>query len=144
MGKDEKVNGAKIAAAILNRLPEEAKERLMQAISENDPSIALTLKANLLTFADIATLSGKGVQTLVREVARQDLINSLRDTTVELRSKVLSNVSARMRQEIEDELSIVKVTPREIEASRARVISKLDELRTAGKVTTEGDKDIWV
>ncbi len=146
MTEDEKVDGPKVAAAILNRMNPADKERLMSAIKGKAPLVAKKIEQNVLAFQDIATLAPQGIQLLIKEISHEDLVHSLKAAEVEVKEALLSNMSQRKRASVEEDLASVSANPNSHEAQEAQrnIIRKLDELRTKGLIRSFGKQDVWV
>ncbi|MCB0311592.1 MAG: hypothetical protein KDD42_10170, partial [Bdellovibrionales bacterium] len=61
MAKDERVNGAAIAAEILNKMPSAHRERIVGRIKIAAPELADRISSNMLSFDDIAELTPQSV-----------------------------------------------------------------------------------
>ncbi len=145
MAKDEPVNGAKIAAEILNRLPKEKKERILAAIQQQAPEAATKIQANVYHFDELADLHAKSVQALVTKIDERDLLLSLRTASTTVKERLLSGVSERKRKILLDELAILPPTPvKDVEDAQRRVMEKLEQLRATGEVRSESKKNVWV
>lgn len=145
MTQDETVNGPRIAAEILNRMNSGRRERIVQAITKSDPEIAKKITVNLFTFEDIATLSTQGVQLLIKEVEQRDLVLSLKSTTAKLKEFLFSNMTERKRASVQDDFkALPPVLAGEVEDAQRRILDRLDQLRTSGKILTRGEHDTWV
>ena len=144
--KDEPVNGARIAAEILNRMPKQQKERLLAAIQQQDPTIAARLQENVYHFDELADLNQKSVQALVTKIEERDLLLSLKTASTPVKERILSGVSERKRKILLDELAQLPPTPKkDVEDAQRRVMEKLEQLRSSGEVRAEpGKKSVWV
>ena len=135
MSEDEKVDGPRIAAEILRRLNPAHREKLMKAIAASDPVISKKISVNIITFDEIAELTDQSVQILIKEVDHYDLVVSLKKTNDKVKETLLSNMSARKRQVVEEDFANLppkKVT--EVDEAQQRILSKIEELRTAGSI----------
>lgn len=144
--EDEKVDGPKVAAAILNRMSPADKTRLMSAIKGKAPNIAKKIEENVLAFEDIATLAPQGIQLLIKEIDHKDLVLSLKDAKEEVKQAILSNMTQRKRTSVEEDLASIASTTSASEAQEAQknIIRRLDELRTKGLIRSFGKHDVWV
>ena len=145
MGKDEKVNGAEIAGRILNAMPAQQKDKLVQAIKAADPQAARKIEQNLLSFDDIAELNPKGVQALLRAVEHKDLVISLKTAAEGARQNLYRNMSAGKRRLVEEDFAALPLMPqREVEEAQSRILQKLEELREQGIAQSQNARDIFV
>lgn len=143
----EPVDGARVAARILNRMSESNKKRIVSAIQATNPEIAARIQEKSFTFEDVATLSAKSVQILLNEVDHKDLVLSFKVASPKLREIMLSNMSERKRIMVEEDFAAMPPTRlAEVEEAKRRILSKADELRTSGRIqSVVGDSnDIYV
>ncbi len=144
-GKDEKVDGPKIAAEIIERMRPENKKKLLEKIQRTDPSIAEKIEANLYDFDQIAELTPQSIQLLIKEISPQDMLLSMKVASEAVKNVLLQNLSERRRTVVTSELAALPPTRlSEIEAAKRRIIQKLDELRTKGLVRGQSKHDVWV
>ena len=144
MTKDEKVDGPKVAAQILNSMKSTNKEKIVKAIAATDPSLAQKIGQNLFTFEDIADFSTNGVQLLIKEIDHRDLVTSLKTASERLKGVFFANMSERKLQIVQEDFAALPPTQLgEIEECQRRIVRKADELRTQGLVRTQGKGDIW-
>jgi flagellar motor switch protein FliG len=143
MSKDETivVDGPRVAAQILNRLPSEARSRIVEAIRSAAPESAVRIEQILLTelkrpvdgpatsIAAITELSDREIQKVLREVDSRDLVATLQSAPKEAQEKVLQNLSQSRQQQLVEEMhDLPPLTAREVEAANARILKKVDGL----------------
>ncbi len=138
----EPVDGARVAARILNRMSESNKRRIVDAIQAKNPTIAAKIQEKIFTFDDVAQLNRKSIQILINEIEHEDLVVSLKLASDELKEVLLSNMSERKRSLVEDDFAALPpMKLSEVEDAKKRILSKADELRTSGRIQCgTGDK----
>lgn len=151
MSKDETVviDGAKVAAQILNRLPSEARSRIVASIKSANPEAAVRIEQIMLqelrgasrvepsSLNSLVDMSDRDVQRLMRQIDPRDIVMTLKSAPKEAQEKMLQNLSQSRKQEVLEELrDLPKVSPQEIEAASARVVKTIDELYGAQPTTT--------
>lgn len=142
--KDEKVDGAKIAAQILMRLAPEAQERILQAMGDNAPLVLKKVQEKMVTLEHLAELTPQSIQTLLREVDHKDVIAALNAASPEVKNAVYQSIPERKRQIIEEDLALAAgISPVEVEGAQKRIVVKLDELKEKGKIRTDEKKGTW-
>lgn len=145
MAKDEKVDGAQIASRILNAMPAGHKEKLVQAIKAADPQIARKIEDNLLSFDDIAELTPKSIQALLRVVEHRDLIVGLKTASDPVKENLFRNMSLGKRRLVEEDFAALPMLPQsEVSQAQARILKKLEELRTLGAAQSQTTRDVYV
>lgn len=143
MSKDETmvVDGPRVAAMILNRLPSEARARLVSAIRSVNPDSAVKIEQILLhelkrtvdtpasSLAAIADMNDRDVQKLLREVDSRDLVLTLKSAPAEAQEKVMQNLSQSRQQQLLEEIhDLPQLTSSEVEAANSRILKKIDSL----------------
>jgi flagellar motor switch protein FliG len=142
---DERVNGAKIAAEILNRMSAENKDRILKAIRERSPEVAAQVDANLVHFDQILDITAQGLQLLLQSISQPDLVLSLKTASGEVKEILFKNMSDRKRKQVQEEFDLLPpIRISEVEGAQRRILDKLTELRGAGLIKTDGKDGIWV
>lgn len=135
MSQNEYVDGAKIAADIINKMSGKHKDRIVKAIQARNPSVANKIHEKLYNFESIAELNSQSIQLLMKEIDEHDLILSLKKFRTLLSEKILANLSERRRAMIEDELASLPPTrATEIEEAKRRILTTLEELQDKGLI----------
>lgn len=144
-GKDEKVDGAKIAADILNRMQSKNRDRILRDMETRDPEILVKVQEKLFDFNDIASLTPQGMQVLIKSIEHNDLIMSLKTASIEVKEAFFTNMTERKAALVKEDFeSLPKVKLTDVEDAQRRIIKKLDELRSSGQIRTQSKNDVWV
>lgn len=142
--KDETIDGAKIAARILNSLGASHKEKLVKSIQEAAPQVMTKIEENLVSFDDVADVTDKGMQVLLKAIEHRDLVLSLQAAKPEVKEAIFKNMTERKKKIIEEDLtSLAPLSPIEVEQAQKRIVVKLDELRTKGVIQTGSKSNVW-
>jgi len=145
MGKDEAVNGPKVAARILSRMSPSDQSRLLAQIKQRDLKLANAICQNISVFDDIADLQSQSVQLLIKAVEHNDLVLALKIAADKVKKVLFENMSERKRKVVEEDFAALPPTKiSEVEESQRRILIKLDEFRTAGLIRAESDSDAMV
>jgi flagellar motor switch protein FliG len=145
MGKDEPVDGPRIAAEILKKMPLKDQDRLVKAIQQAAPDAAQKIQENLFSFEDIADLTVQGLQVLVREIDHQDLVRALKKASPKLKTAFFNNMTDRKRQLVQEDFeALPQLKASDVDEAQKRIIAKVDELRALGTIRTDSSKDVWV
>ncbi len=113
------VTGVDRAAQILGRLGRPATEPLLARLAKHDKKLSETLRRRMVVFVDLSTLDDRGVQAVLKEVDRADLLLALKGAEPQMVDLFLRNMSSRASADIRDELEIMGPTPRSM-VSRAQ------------------------
>ncbi|MCB9030459.1 MAG: hypothetical protein H6619_05355 [Deltaproteobacteria bacterium] len=143
--QDERVNGPKIAAQILKNMGNRRKDAIVKRIKARSPKLADKIEENMFSFEDLTDLTPQGMQTLIKEVAHEDIVISFKLASADVQQMFLRNMSERKKDMLQadfEDLGPVRKT--DVDLAQRRILEKLDQLRSAGLVLTQGENDIWV
>ena len=131
--------GAKLAADILNRVEKTVEQRVFAALEESDAPLAETIRNLMLTFDDLQILENRDMQTLLKEVAREDLMLALKTATPAMREKIFGNISARAAEILQDDMSLMgPVKLKDVEKAQTNIDAIARRLAEENKITLGG------
>ena len=117
-------------------LPEETQGAILETLGENEPLPDVPISSWTFLFEDIAKLTDREIQMILREIDTKDLTVALLGTSAELRNRFLSNLSDRVGKMISEEMAYMgPMHPRDIVAIQLRIIHIILQLQEAGQVT---------
>ena len=132
------LGGMQRAADLIN-LAGLDEEAALAALQDVDPSAAEILAETLFTFADLAKLDDRALQTLMRTLDADLLVPALRAAEPELRRKLLAAMPQRAAEALEDEIANrgpVKVD--EAAAAQKEIAASARRLAAEGTITLPG------
>ena len=131
MSKDENVDGPGIAAAILERMNPENKQRILERMEESAPELAEKVEDRILNLEKLGGATSKNLQSLAQKANFHDLAIALSESSAEVREKLLSNMTARRREIVEEEMRLLgNIKPKDLTNAKRRVLSIMDEIST--------------
>ena len=101
----------------------------------------------MFTFDDLSKIDDKSMQTLIREVPRDEWVLALRTASPQMKKKVFSNMSERAGALLREELEgMGPVRLRDVEAMQREILETARVLETEGKVmlASKGKEDMLV
>lgn len=98
-------NGLQAAAELLNGLDKEAREKLLANIAKENPEMAKKLLDRMFTFEDLAKVSGRQMQALLREIPGPRLALAMRAASESLKAFIFSNLSKRAADILQEEIT---------------------------------------
>jgi flagellar motor switch protein FliG len=136
---DEDIGGPKSAADILNFIDRASEERIITEIEETFPDLAETIRNLMFTFEDIKKIDDRGVQTVLKDVPREQLVLALKTASPELRDVVFRNVSQRAAEMIKEDLEAMGPTKlKDVEKAQQGIVDIVRKLEEEGKVVISG------
>jgi flagellar motor switch protein FliG len=137
------VDGRGALAAILKQSDFSFGDRIIQELDGEDPELGQELKERLNTLEDVIKAEDRPLQEKLRSMASRDLALLLKGKTAEFADKLLSNVSAQRRTEIQEEIRILGAVPRrDVDEATRAFLAWFREAREAGRILLIDDEDV--
>ena len=143
LGGNQDVGGPKVVADMLNLTGSTVEKNVLDNIDGQDPEVAEAVRNLMFVFDDIAKLTDREIQTLLREVDQKDLVVALKGANEELKDKILRNMSDRVRSFINDEMEFQgPMRLSEVEDIQLRIVQQVRQLEDQGQITiVRGDSE---
>lgn len=142
MRGDEEIGGPKATAEILNFVERTNEERIITEIEEMYPELADKIRNLMFTFEDVLKIDDRGVQTLLKEVPRDQLVLSLKTASEDLRDLLLRNISQRAAAMLQEDLeSLGPVRLKDVEKAQQAIVDVVRKLEGEGKIVIGGGGD---
>lgn len=144
---EEEVVGPKSAADILNFVDRNNEERIITEIEEMYPDMAEQIRNLMFTFDDIKNIDDKGIQTVLKEVPRDQLVLALKTASKDLSDLFFNNVSKRAAEMIQEDLEALgPVKVKDVEKAQQGIVDIVRRLEAEGKIAVGGggDEDAYV
>jgi flagellar motor switch protein FliG len=127
--------GAQAAAQLLKSLDKELGKTLLSRIEERNTELGEAIRKRLFSFDDIAFLSQRDVQRLLRDVETQDLAVALKSAGEPVRRAFFGAMSKRAAESLKEEMEIQgPVRNKDVEAAQERIIAQIMQLSEAGEI----------
>src|SRR3954470_2979378 len=128
--------GVDSLVGILNQTDRPTERNILESLGEADAELAEEIRMRLFVFEDIVKLDDRSVQLLLKEVDTKDLALALRGVPEEVNEKVVSNMSSRGAEMLNEEIQFMPPQPRRVvEEAQGRVVAVLRRLEEAGTIT---------
>ena len=128
--------GIESVAQILNSTTRSTEKSILDALTERDAEIAVSVKALMFVFDDLVNVSDRDLQRILVEVEQRDLALSLKGSSDELKGKLLGNISQRAAEAILEELDLMgPVRVSDVEESQRRIIEVAQQLEEQEEIT---------
>ena len=137
--KSSALGGVKKAADILNLVEGTIEQSVMEDITEVDEDLAQEIQDNMFTFENLNDIDDRGFQTLLREVASEQLLLAMRGIDDELKEKFFKNMSSRAADMLRDDLEAAAPTKlSDVEAAQKEILTVVRRLADAGEIVIGG------
>jgi flagellar motor switch protein FliG len=137
--KSSSLGGIKTAANILNLTEGAVESSIMELVSGVDSDIAQEIQDNMFVFENLIDIDDRGIQTLLREVASDQLLLALRGADELLKEKIFKNMSKRAAEMLRDDLEAAPpVRLSDVEAAQKEILTVARRLADAGEIMLGG------
>ncbi len=130
---------AKLAADIMNLVDKGVEARVFTYLDETAPEVAETIRNLMLTFEDLIRLENRDMQTLLKELPREDLMLALKTASPSMKDKIFSNVSKRAAEIMQDDMSQMgPVKLKDVEKAQMSIVAVARRLAEEQKIAMSG------
>lgn len=139
----ENFDGIEFAAGLMNELPKDENERLLEDLEDRVPALAPRIREAMFTFEDLCKIDSRSMQSLMREVPTDQLLVALKTASPTLRENFFSAVSQRAAQSMREDLEIMppkRVS--EVEEAQRAIVDLAMRLAADGQLELGGSEDL--
>lgn len=137
----ENAGGVDSVAEILNVTDRATERALLENLQQEDPELVEEIRRLMFVFEDIAKLSNKDVQTVLKNVETSQWAMALKGTSEMLKQKVLGNMSSRAAAMLKEEMEFLgAVKQSEVEKIQQQIVDIIRKLEDMGQLTTQNDE----
>ncbi len=137
--KSATVGGLKSAADILNHMESAREAELMETIRGADETLSQRIEELMFVFDDLAGLDDRSIQTLLREVASDQLIVALKGAEPEIREKIFANMSTRAGDMLREDLEAKgPVRLSDVDTAQKEILAAAKRLADSGQINLGG------
>lgn len=136
---NKKLGGTEAVASILNNMDRTTESAILTNIEQNYPDLADKIKQMMFVFEDLNKVDDRGIQEILKEVSKEDLMLALKGAGEELKAKFLKNMSSRAAQGIKEDMEArgpVKLS--DVEKSQQAILKISKRLEEEGKIVLGG------
>ncbi|MBI2876003.1 MAG: flagellar motor switch protein FliG [Candidatus Tectomicrobia bacterium] len=122
-------------AKLLSYMEKSSVDNLMASLSERNPELANKISDLMFVFNDLALVDDRGIQSILREVSRDDLMMALKGANDEIKEIIFRNMSDRARQMLEEDLEVMgPVRLSDVERAQKAIVKVASRLESEGKI----------
>jgi flagellar motor switch protein FliG len=134
--------GIKSLAEILNQTDRSTERNVLESLSETDEEVSAEVRRLLFVFEDIVKLDDRSIQLILREADQKDLALALRGVGEDVKTKILSNMSERGAQMLQEEMEFQPPQrKRDIEDAQSKMVAIVRTLEEAGTIVLARGED---
>lgn len=133
------LGGVKTAAEMINLLGSNADVAVLDTIRNYDADLAQKIMDKMFVFDDLVKLDDRSLQLVLREVASETLIVALKGGSMEVRDKILANMSMRAAAALSEDLEARgPMRLSEVEAQQKEILKVVRRLADENQITLGG------
>ena len=133
------LGGVKTAAEMINLLGGNADVAVLDTIRNYDADLAQKIMDKMFVFDDLVKLDDRSLQLVLREVASETLIIALKGGSMEVRDKILANMSMRAAAALREDLEARgPMRLSEVEAQQKEILKVVRRLADENQITLGG------
>jgi flagellar motor switch protein FliG len=130
------IGGIDRTARILGRMSRTLHEPILGAVEDEDDALAQRLRRRMVVFEDLIILNKRDIQTLIKQVQKEDLRVALKGADPQMRELFFSGMSKRQAADYREELEIMAQPQRSlIRQSQESIVAEAVKLRDDGLIT---------
>lgn len=138
----ENLGGAQAVANILNRVDRATEDTILTKIEEVNPDLATEIRRLMFVFEDLIGVDDKGMQAILQEIRKEELVLALKTSSDSMKKKIFSNMSERAAEMIREDLEIMgPVRLRDVEAAQQAIAETAKRLEQQGKLVITGKEE---
>lgn len=143
--KSSSLGGVKTAANILNLIEGSIESKIIEQVTASDQDLAQEIQDNMFVFENLIDVDDRGIQTLLREVASDQLLLALRGADESLKEKIFKNMSKRAAEMLRDDLeAAAPARLSDVEAAQKEILAVTRRLAEAGEIMLGGGGEDFV
>ena len=120
---------------LLNRSDRATERLIFEGLDDHDSNLADEVRSLMFVFEDIISLDDRSIQQVLRGVDTKELALALKGVREEVRVRILSNMSSRARETLEEDIVVLgAVRLSAVEEAQGAIVRVIRELEEAGEI----------
>lgn len=137
--------GVQTLVDILNRSDRATERLILEGLERADEGLADEVRQRMFLFSDIGSLDDRSVQLILRQVDTKQLAVALKGVDVNVRQKIVKNMSERAGQGLVEEIELLgAVRLKQVEEAQSGVIRVIRALEESGQLVLTRSADEFV
>jgi len=131
-----------VMADIFNSLDRNTENRFMTALEERNRESAEKIKSLMFTFDDLANVDPQGIQTLLRQVEKEQLALALKGASDDVKDLFFGNMSERAGKMMKEDMEAMgAVRLKEVDEAQAAIVQTAKALSDSGEIVIAAGDD---
>lgn len=134
-GKEEMLSGIDVSAEIVNNLPKDIANEILDEIRKENAFLADAIEERMFKFEDIVKLDNRAIMEILKNVDKNDLLIALKGAPQEIVDKFLANMSKRAAQMFMEDMEVLgPIKKSDVENARKKIIQVIKNLIQTGVI----------
>lgn len=139
------LGGVESAAAIINQLSGTMEGSIMDGLKEQDAEMSERISDLMFVFDDLSNVDDRAIQTILREVATDQLVMALKGASEDLQEKILRNMSQRASEMLREDMEAKgPVRLSDVEVAQKDIVTTARRLESEGSIMLGGGGEEFV
>lgn len=147
MADQTSVGGLDAVVKIINCVDRGTEKNILESLDMIDAELAEDIRRSMFVFEDITRLSTQAIQRVLKEVDQQVISIALKGATEEVKNFIMSNLSKRLQEMIEDDLQVMgPMRLRDVEEAQQKIVNTVRSLEESGEIIVSrgDDSDVLI
>jgi len=133
--------GVKTAAELLNRLDPTVSKTILETVESEDARLALSIRNNMFTFADLLGVPETGIRELLGAVDKKSLATALKGASEDLKNHVFKTMSSRAVEMLKEDMEVLgPVRAQVVHAAQQEIVTAARTLEAQGKLVLNNEE----
>jgi flagellar motor switch protein FliG len=133
----EQHGGVRAVAELFNRLERTVSTPVLEAIEEQRPELAVSIRNLMFVFDDLLHVDDNGMREIIQRADKKGLTIALKGASDEIRQRFFTNMSKRAGEMLREEMEVLgAVRLRDVEKSQQEVVAIARKLEEEGLIST--------
>ena len=139
LARSSRQDSHEMMADIFNNLDRNTETRFISGLEERDQESAERIKQLMFTFADLIRVDAGGIQTLLRQIEKEQLSVALKGASDDLKDLFFKNMSERAGKIMKEDMEAMgAVRLKDVEEAQASIVTSAKALSDAGEIIIAG------
>lgn len=134
--------GIKAVSEMLNRVEATTVKSILEAIEQDDPKLALSIRNLMFTFEDFLSVPESSMRELLSHLDKKTLALALKGSSEDMKNHIFKTMSSRAAQMLREDMEALgPVRTREVTAAQQEIVQQARKLESEGKLTLKSFGD---
>ena len=133
------VGGTGLVAEILNTVKRNVEGEILTGLEKKNAELAEEIRSKMFVFEDLESVDDRGMQEILREISKEELMLALKAVDEPLKDKFLKNMSSRAAESLKEDMDAkgpAKLS--DVETAQQNILKLVQKMALEGRVVIGG------